>query len=124
MKDAIPPHKGMGIGKMCPLLCPLPLVGRGRGGGGADMVVGRRQTEFMPDAVHHTFESFKDLAVPEPENPIAMAIENGCSLSVIYCGFAMLAAVEFDDQPRGVAGEVGDIAGERRLAAEVVAFGF
>ncbi len=75
----------------------------------------------MPDPIDDTFERLEDLVVPEPENSVAIRRDGATALLVMGQGAfsTMLAAVEFDDKLRIVASEIGDIACDGHLAAEV-----
>ena len=60
----------------------------------------------------------KHLIVPEADNAISFALDHARS-SRIGC-FAVLAAVDFDDELGSVAGEIGDEMPDRNLASKVM----
>ena len=59
--------------------------------------------------------------VVEAEDLEALVAEVGVAALVAFRVVGMLAAVEFDDQARIEAGEVGDVGADGSLAAEAVA---
>ena len=63
----------------------------------------------------------KRLAVPDAHDAIPLRGQPGISLGVTALSFGVImpAAVDLDHQPRAVMDEVGDIATDRRLTADV-----
>ncbi len=91
-----------------PLTCRLPLKG------GVMMKGGINVLQY-PEAV------FEDFVVPEAQDLVALLSQTLIAVFVVDVLFRMLAAVEFDEQFLGHAGEVDDVRAYRLLAAEFVA---
>jgi hypothetical protein len=73
---------------------PLPLAGRGWGGG--------IQVESPPNDVHHSLAISKHVVVPEPQDLEAIAVQVSIAL---FIGSAtlfhvVLSPIDFDDHPR------------------------
>jgi len=75
------------------------------------------------DHVQNAVRILNDVVVPKSQDAIALAFEPArphIVASGIFC-FAVLRAIEFDDEPSGHAGEIGDVVSNRHLAAEMPA---
>jgi hypothetical protein len=93
---------------------PLPplAVGRGRGWGALAKVHG------VADNLNHAFDVSEHIIVPEAKHAVAVGLEVPCP-SLIACAVGMLAAIDFDDDPRPVKCKVREIRTNRRLPAKV-----
>jgi len=86
------------------------MAGRGRGWGA-------RVPHCCGDRLHHTFDIAEHIVVPEPQHAVAARLKIGGSFRIAR--FIVLAAVEFNDEARGMAGEVCIVRADRCLTAEV-----
>jgi hypothetical protein len=66
------------------------------------------------DAVH----TLEDVVVPEAQDRQPVGIQESRSVLILGDAIAVLATVEFDDQPSFTAQEVADEWSDRHLAAE------
>jgi hypothetical protein len=78
----------------------------------------------MPDAVDHAIECRQDVVVPEPQNAITVPFDGhgARAVSLERMLFIMLSTIEFNDKPRVVTREVGNVARDGNLTPEVPAF--
>ena len=76
--------------------------------------------QFLADGLDHAFSVFQHIIVPEADDSVAEAFDGFRPVSIDL--LAMLPAVEFDDQVRVPAGEVGDVRTDRELTDELCAF--
>src|ERR1700737_4145576 len=95
---------------------PSPIDGGGFGGGGC-----RRRCWETPSAPQ--WGSLQYLVVPEPQHAVALGFKEAGSARFLFRRRFVLAAIDFDDQSRFVADEVGNEAPERHLTAKSVPFG-
>ena len=93
----------------------LPVKGRG--------TRVRRGLERQHDPIHHPVQVAPDLASPEPQHSVSMSRQDPIPDSIVrrLDILTVLAAIDFDGDPPGVADEVEIVAAKRRLAAEVKA---
>jgi hypothetical protein len=86
---------------------------------------GGKRPQSLKYAAHHPIQVLRDLAVLKPEDGEAFLMQHGVANGVVLGGFsqAMLISVQFDRNPPLEAGEVEDVAAERRLPANVEALG-
>ena len=61
----------------------------------------------------------QDIAVPVTKNTIALGLEKLCARFISLEPLRVLAAIDFDDEARRVAGEIDDVASEPDLSPEV-----
>jgi hypothetical protein len=64
-------------------------------------------------------ELLKNLIVPEAEDAVAAALQESAAFGIIFHRFAMLAAIDLDDEPSGVTGDIRVVRPDRHLAAKV-----
>jgi len=78
----------------------------------------------MTDHVNNAFQILKDIDVPETQNTKTFRFEYLCSLAVLRKSFSciVLSAIEFNDEPATVAGEIGNEARDRNLSAKMPSF--
>ena len=69
----------------------------------------------MGDAIDSPFDVFQHLVVPKADDAIALGFDEARADAVITRGDRMLAAVEFDYEPPGEAGDVDEIGTDRHL---------
>ncbi|OBZ92844.1 hypothetical protein ADU59_24255 [Pararhizobium polonicum] len=71
--------------------------------------------------VEDGIELFEDIRIPETEDMIALALQEGCSFLVMLepHGRCVLAAVEFDDQADLMADKISKVWADGNLAAEM-----
>ncbi len=97
---------------------PLPLAGKGLGWG-----VGSLQC--LADEVHHTLNIAQHLVIPKAQHVETLKIQMGISRSVraqsLIC--IVLAAIDFNDKPRGITGKIDYQMINRDLSAKVKSFG-
>ena len=94
-----------------PRVVPLPLVGEGSGVG---VVV------IAPAISSSTPSIFVEyLVVPKSQDAVAIRFKCLRSVRVGSPPAGMLAAIDFNNQTRGMAGEVGDVLPDSNLAAEM-----
>ncbi len=101
------------------LRTPLLALSRFRGRGlGEGLLLGRGPFEqYGEDSLQNAIAILDHLAVPKSEHAIALAFQEN-SARRIGVG-AMLAAIQFDDQPSLDADEIGDVpAADRMLLAK------
>ena len=91
----------------------LPLEGRGLGG-----VAG--EVQFFEDCGENAFGVLQHIVVPEADDAIAVGFDDLRS-SVIGRVVGVLAAVEFDSDPRGATGEIDHEVADRVLPDELYA---
>ncbi len=107
---------------------PSPLWGGVRGGGLGLLQIGVckgcRQTHFVANAINNTFESFKNIVVPETQDLVGVVLQNASPLGVIFQVFAVLAAVKFNNKLRIMTSEVGNVLVNTHLSAKMAALGF
>jgi hypothetical protein len=89
-------------------------MGEGLGGGDAAQLIGDRLVD--------TVEICQDLVVPKPQNAITLVLQELGSRAFPARRATVLATIDFHDQPGLVAHKVRNVAAERHLAAELVAF--
>jgi hypothetical protein len=70
----------------------------------------------------HTVQGFVQIAIPKPDNPIAIAIQVGRSYCVARLMFRriVMVAVEFNDQPGFEANKIGNVRSDRVLPPKFV----
>ncbi len=90
---------------------PSPSMGEGWKGVTPQVLGGRRT---------HAFEVRQHLVVPEAYNPVALGLEEAGSLCFLRRQLLVLAAVNFDNQARVVADNIGNVTPQRHLPAESV----
>jgi hypothetical protein len=79
-----------------------------------------RAMERRIDRLHNTLDALTDLVVPEPDDAIPLAHKPLRTCFVTSPSrIAMVGAINFDDQPRRHACEVGDVRPDRHLPAEM-----
>ena len=78
-----------------------------------------RRAQGASDRLHHPIQVLDHLAVPEPDDLKSARLEHLRPLGVVIGLIKVLSAVEFDDQLGVDAGEIGDVAVNRKLAAEL-----
>ena len=71
----------------------------------------------------HQWGSLQYLVVPEPQHAVALGFKEAGSARFLFPRWFVLDAIDFDDQSRFVADEVGNEAPERHLTAKSVPFG-
>ena len=73
------------------------------------------------NCLHHALGIAQHVIIPEAKHTIAARFEIGSAFSVPRKArvFVVLSAVEFDDEPRRVAGEVCEVRSDGRLAAKM-----
>jgi hypothetical protein len=76
------------------------------------------------DRVENAVEIGGDLPVPKPQDAIALGLQPLLSCPIFSGDIvsAVLSAIQFDDQLRREAGEVGDVRADRDLLAKMRAF--
>lgn len=77
--------------------------------------------EHLPKHADDTFRIVEDLVVPKARDPEALRLQPRRPLPILRLPFAMLAAVDLDDEAMRKAGEVGDIGTEGHLSAKAAA---
>jgi len=82
------------------------------------MSVGVIPLEMFGDRGAHALRIVQHLVVPEPQHPVPLAFQEPGAAGFLLGGGVMLAAVDLDDQPRFVAGEVSDKPADRHLTAK------
>ena len=87
-------------------------MGEGLGGGEAGQLLG--------DYRMNTAEICQHLVVPEPQNAIALVLDERTSLGFLRRRSIVLTAVNFHDDSGLMACEVGYVAADRHLASEFV----
>ena len=83
-------------------------------------IEGEGQRAF--DLTHHGEHILVDLIVRKPQHPVALGLDPALALDVTRRHFGdtlMDPAINLDHKPAPVAGEVGDVAANWRLPAEV-----
>ena len=70
------------------------------------------------DGFEHPLRIVLELVVPDAQHPPAFLLEESVALAVTQ-GVGMLATIEFDNQPRLPAGEVGEVGADRELTGEL-----
>ena len=75
------------------------------------------ETNHFEDAV----DVFRDVAVPETDDAVAVGLDDRRSLRIGFGHFAMLPTVELHDQFCGATGEIGDVWADRELENEFFA---
>ena len=85
---------------------------------------GRYLAQTCINSGHHSVDFSQDLIIPEAKHSIAMRIEESGAVCIgsDSLGFAMLAAIHFNDDALLVAREVDEVGTDRRLATEMRAF--
>ena len=78
----------------------------------------------MTNAVNNTFQGFKHIVVPKPQDSIAMLVQRFRSGTIVGQSITMLPAIKFHNNFRIVACEVSDETCERDLPAEVASLRF
>jgi hypothetical protein len=70
-----------------------------------------------PDVVLRAFR----VAIPEPENPIALSIQPVRTLFIMLdlIGFAVLSAVHFHNEPSGMRDKIEDVTAEFGLTSPI-----
>jgi hypothetical protein len=63
---------------------------------------------------------FQHLVVPQTQNPLAFVLQEAAPLDFLLRRWIVLAAIDFDNQPRLVADKIRYISPERHLAPEPV----
>ena len=61
------------------------------------------------DLLQHAIDILEDLVVPEADHAITLAVQPARSRLILRRSRVVLAAVDFDDQPRLQAAEVNDV---------------
>jgi len=87
------------------------------------MSVGVIPLEIFGDGRAHTLRIVQHLVVPEPQHPVPLALKKPSAARFLLGGGIVLAPVDLDDQPRFVAGVVGDKPSDRHLTAKPIALG-
>ena len=80
-----------------------------------------RRTKHRKNGLAHAVEIAKHVIVPESYDDPTIRLEDARAFGVPYFLIHVLTAIEFDDQARLKAGEVGEIAIDGDLAAELEA---
>ena len=76
-------------------------------------------SEYAADLQSHTFSILRHLAVPKPDYSEAARLKlPGSRVVVALSRICVLFSVEFDDQPRSDAAEIGNEGVDRNLSAE------
>ncbi len=91
----------------------LPLDGGGQ--------VGVMLGESTGEDVMNAFQIGQHVIVPEAEDAIALALDRLGSCNLILRLRVMLPAVDFNNQPRRVAGKIGNVMTDGNLPTEAVA---
>src|SRR5579863_7164302 len=91
-------------------LFPLPLVGRGRGGGREDSALNQ---------LKHALDIGQHIDVPKSQYAIALRLEKFGSSRVAFHLLRVLSAVDFDDDVQIMAGEIDDVAAKTHLPPKV-----
>ena len=73
------------------------------------------EAQFGAEAFQHAVYIRQDIMVPEADHAVAMRFDKRGARGVTVAG-RMLSAIQFDDQSRPPAGEVGDMRADRKLA--------
>ncbi len=81
---------------------------------------GFRRFDGEPDLIGHTYSVSQYIFIAEPDHPIALAVKPGGSFQIVELILWQIVsrAVDFDDQAGGMAGEVRNIAPDRRLPSD------
>ena len=93
-----------------PLAAPLPLVGRGGGGG--------REASTL-NHFEHTVDVAKDFIVPETQDAIALGLKKFRSHCILLALYRVLPAVNFNHDLQAMTREIDDIAAEMNLTAKM-----
>src|SRR4051812_45275993 len=102
---------------------PSPRRGEGWGEGVRQselFVAISRHQQFLPDRFENAVGIGKQVVVPEAQDAVAVFLDNRGTGGV--ADGVMLAAVQFDRQSGGTAGEVGNVSVDLELANELFAF--
>ena len=83
-----------------------------------ERALGARQAEGAGDLFEDACHVFRHVVVPEAEDRVAVCLDQAGALDVGGVSY-VLAAVEFDHQPRSTAGEVRYVWPDRKLAHEL-----
>ena len=78
-------------------------------------------TQGAINVLQHPETVLEDFVVPEAEDCVALLSQKGIALLVVGVLVRVLAAVQFDEQFVGHAGEIDDVRAYRLLTAEFVA---
>ena len=89
---------------------PLPLVGRGRGGGREDEILNHFQ--YAIDVAHH-------LIVPESQDTIAFQFQKTRALRVPPTFVSVLPAVDFDNDLQAMTRKIDNVATQMNLPAKM-----
>jgi hypothetical protein len=71
------------------------------------------------DDGQYTVEVVQHFIVPEAEDLVAFAIQEASALGVVFTSDRVLTAVDLDDQPGPVRGEIRVVGAERHLEAKL-----
>ena len=82
-------------------------------------VLGASETERSQNFLRNAFHFFVNLGIPKSQNLESSLFKHQRSARIIVGLRGVLAAIEFHDQLRFDAGEIGDITINRNLAAEL-----
>jgi hypothetical protein len=82
-----------------------PIIDRSLHGGTPELVGFNQGTNCFKDTV----QILEDLAVPESHHDVARSLKLSSADLIFHCALGMLAAIEFDNQPRISADEISDI---------------
>jgi hypothetical protein len=79
--------------------------------------------QYAPDGAGDLVAIVFDVAVPETQHTIALAMQEGGAARVVFLriGIGVLRTIKFDHELCAVADEVEDVVTHRRLTAEVMA---
>lgn len=82
--------------------------------------------DFVAYAIDHAFKTFKDVRVPKSQNmkTIFCEIAGSKRISGDTALASVLAAIQFDNQLKAMAGKVSDMLSYRNLTAETHTFSF
>lgn len=69
------------------------------------------------DRREHAVEILNYLIIPEAQDPISLSLDKVSARAIIFAGFGMLPAVQFNHQPLGKAGEVHEVWANWHLGA-------
>ena len=94
------------------------------GSGGLPLPVGERagvrgdRSQVVGDALENAVDVLKHLVVPESKYEIPARFQSASALAILLAALTVLSAIRFDDQARGFAAKIHDVAIDRHLPTE------
>jgi len=77
--------------------------------------------QYLQNHFQHRLRLLKHLVIPEPQYPKSLRLHLQVAARIIFRLFLMLPSIQFDNQLRFQAGEIGDVVADGHLAPEAVA---